>query len=436
MLDLPDGTVLFVGGQNSGSLYVYTPNGMPLAAGQPAINNITQNLNGSYHLTGTGLNGISQGAAYGDDEQMNSNYPLVRMTNTVTGNVYYARTYGWSSTGVQTGPKVVTTEFSLPPNLPAGNYSLVVIANGNPSVAVSFTNTPPTAPTGLTGTAGNAQVILSWNAVSGATAYNLKCLTTIGTPYYATVATVMGTSATNVGLVNAYDYSYVVTTVSAGGESANSAALMLTPDGPPPVPAGVTAASDTFARIYLAWNASYGAASYIINRSTASNGPFTNLASTVNPFYTDSGLVNGATYYYEIAALSAEGESGFSAAVSASAQPVVDFGFEVPNIGSGNYVYTPSGAFWNFSGTNTGYGSGLIANGSGFGNPNAPEGVQAAFIQSNGVISQVLSGFSPGTTYEIIYAAAQRSSVNKGGQTWNVMIDNTVIQSNSPGATS
>jgi hypothetical protein len=66
-------------------------------------------------------------------------------------------------------------------------------------------------PTGLTGTAGNAQAILSWNAVSGATSYNLKRLTTIGTPYYATVATVTGTSCTNVGLVNAYTYSYVVT---------------------------------------------------------------------------------------------------------------------------------------------------------------------------------------------------------------------------------
>jgi hypothetical protein len=436
MLDLPDGTVLFVGGQNSGSLYIYAPTGTPLAAGQPAINSITQNLNGSYLLTGTNLNGLSQGAAYGDDEQMNSNYPLVRMTNSVTGDVYYARTYDWSSTGVMTGAKVVTTEFSLPANLPAGIYSLVVVANGNSSPAVSLTNTPPAAPTGLTGTAGNAQATLSWNAVSGATAYNLKGLTTLGTPYYATVATVTGTNATNAGLVNAYTYSYVVTAVSAGGESSNSAALMLTPYGQPPVPAGVTAASYPFARIYLAWNASYGAASYIINRSAASNGPFTNLASSVNPFYTDSGLVDGATYYYEIAALSAEGESGFSSVVSATAQPVVDFGFEVPNIGSGNYVYTPAGAFWNFSGTNTGYGSGLIANGSAFGNPNAPEGVQAAFIQSNGVISQVLSGFSPGTTYEIIYAAAQRSTVAHGGQTWNVMIDNTVIQSNSAGSSS
>jgi len=47
MLDLPDGTVLFVGGQNSTSLYVYTPDGTPLPAGQPVINTITENADGS-----------------------------------------------------------------------------------------------------------------------------------------------------------------------------------------------------------------------------------------------------------------------------------------------------------------------------------------------------------------------------------------------------
>jgi hypothetical protein len=433
MLDLPDGSVLMVGGQNSGSLYVYTPAGTPLAAGQPVISSLTQNLNGSYHLTGTNFNGISEGAMFGDDEQMACNYPLVRLTNTVTTNVYYARTYSWSSTTVQnTNP--VTTEFSLPANLPAGTYSLVVVAVGNPSAPISFTNTPPAAPTGLTATPGNAQAVLSWNAVSGATAYNVKRLTTIGTPYYATVATVTGTSCTNAGLVNAFAYSYVVTTVSASGESADSTVLLVTASGPPPVPTGVTAAADTYARIDLVWQPSYGATNYDILRATSPNGPFTSLASSVNPFYTDTGLTNGSTYYYEISAASAEGTSGNSVAVSALAQAIANFGFEVPNIGSGNYVYAPTGAFWTFSGTN-GNGSGIVANGSGFSNPNAPEGVQAAFVQSNGVISQVLSGFIPGTNYQVDFLAAQRPGGSQhGGESWNVTIDGTVIGSFNPGA--
>jgi len=153
MLDLPDGTVLF--SVSSGQLYDYRPDGTPLVAGQPVITSITTNFYRSYHLTGTLLNGISQGAAYGDDAQMDSNYPLVRMTNS-SGNVVYARTYNWSSTSVMTGSALVTTEFMVPESLYAGTYSLVVVANGNSSDPVSFTFAPDTLQmTPLTGFAAS-----------------------------------------------------------------------------------------------------------------------------------------------------------------------------------------------------------------------------------------------------------------------------------------
>ena len=135
MLDLPDGTVL-MSCQNS-QLYVYTPDGSPLAAGQPAITSVTGNANGSYHLTGTLFNGLSEGAAYGDDEQMRSDYPIARLTNSA-GTVFYARTTNWSSTGVMTGTNVVSTDMTMPAGLAAGTYSLVVVANGIASAPVQI----------------------------------------------------------------------------------------------------------------------------------------------------------------------------------------------------------------------------------------------------------------------------------------------------------
>jgi autotransporter-associated beta strand protein len=138
MLDLPDGTVLF--SESSRQLYVYQPDGSPLAAGKPVINSISQNNDGSYHLVGTLLNGISEGAAYGDDAQMSSCYPLVRLTNS-TGSVFYARTYDWSSTSIMTGQRQLSTEFTLPTNIASGTFNLVVSANGNASDPVSFTTT-------------------------------------------------------------------------------------------------------------------------------------------------------------------------------------------------------------------------------------------------------------------------------------------------------
>ncbi|HEY1788407.1 MAG TPA: putative Ig domain-containing protein [Verrucomicrobiae bacterium] len=235
MLDLPDGNVLFMAGQNTTSLYVYTPSGTPLAAGQPAINSITENADGSYLLSGTNLTGISQGAAYGDDEQMNSNYPLVRMTNNATGNIYYARTFNWNSTSVQSS-QAMTTEFILPQNLPPNTYSLVVEANGNPSVPMTFAYNPPSVPTGLTGTSGsNGFVTLQWNPSAGATTYNVKRCSTV-TGYYSTLATVTGQSFTNSGVTNGLTYYYKVAAVGSGGPSSDSAATAATPAGPTLIP--------------------------------------------------------------------------------------------------------------------------------------------------------------------------------------------------------
>jgi hypothetical protein len=133
MLVLPDGTVLFTDG---GGVYDYVPGGGQVAAGQPSIYSISYNGDGSLLLSGTLFNGISEGASYGDDAQMNSNYPLVRFTS--GGNVYYGRTHDWSSTGVSTGSTIIYTSCTLPANLPTGPCTIQVVANGIASPAYSF----------------------------------------------------------------------------------------------------------------------------------------------------------------------------------------------------------------------------------------------------------------------------------------------------------
>jgi endo-1,4-beta-xylanase len=87
---------------------------------------------------------------------------------------------------------------------------------------------PLPAPTGLAATAGNAQVQLIWNPVTGATGYNVKRATTTGGPY-TTIATVTGTSFTDTGRTNGTMYFYVVSAFNANGESANSSQVSATP---------------------------------------------------------------------------------------------------------------------------------------------------------------------------------------------------------------
>jgi hypothetical protein len=145
MLMLPSGDVLFTDGHTQ--LYVYTPDGGPDPSWQPTITDVTDNGDGTFLLSGTQLNGISEGASYGDDAMMSSNYPLVQLTD-ADGNVLYARTFNWSSTQVATGSTPVSTYFTLPDGINPGDYSLSAVANGIASDPVIFTVGPATASNG------------------------------------------------------------------------------------------------------------------------------------------------------------------------------------------------------------------------------------------------------------------------------------------------
>ena len=139
MLALPNGHILMC--DSTAHLFDFAPDGSANPAWAPTISNIVFNGSNTYTLTGTQLNGLSQGASYGDDAEMDSNFPIVRLTNNSTGAVFYARSFNWSSTGVQTGATPVTTQFTLPANLTPGTYTLSVVANGIASAGVTFT--PP-----------------------------------------------------------------------------------------------------------------------------------------------------------------------------------------------------------------------------------------------------------------------------------------------------
>lgn len=105
--------------------------------------------------------------------------------------------------------------------------------------------------------------------------------------------------------------------------------------------------------------------------------------------------------------------------------------FETPGLGVGHHQYNPTGGSWAFNGNGAiPTGSGICGNASAFGNPNAPQGVQVAFLQAHGTISQAISGLTPGTDYTLTFAAAQRPG---NAQTWDVKLDSAVIGSYKPG---
>jgi fibronectin type 3 domain-containing protein len=92
---------------------------------------------------------------------------------------------------------------------------------------------PPPVPAGVSASAGNGQVTVSWSASGGATSYNLFRSTTAGgegtTPIVTGVTT---TSYTNTGLANGTKYFYKVSAVNGSGASAQSAEVSATPSVP------------------------------------------------------------------------------------------------------------------------------------------------------------------------------------------------------------
>jgi hypothetical protein len=135
LLVLPTGEVIVAGSE------VYTPTGKPNAAWAPAITTYPHSVTrgSTYKISGKQFNGLSEAQAFGDELTSATNYPLVRITNTATGHVFYAKTHGHSTMGVATGKAIVSTNFDVPAGMETGASTLVVVANGIPSKAVSVT---------------------------------------------------------------------------------------------------------------------------------------------------------------------------------------------------------------------------------------------------------------------------------------------------------
>ncbi len=94
-------------------------------------------------------------------------------------------------------------------------------------------------------------------------------------------------------------------------------ALYLNGIAPAVAPPNLTATSGNN-QVVLSWSDVSGVTGYDVKRSTTSGGPYTSIVTVYNTAYTDNSAVNGATYYYVVAAMNALGDGTNSTEVSAS----------------------------------------------------------------------------------------------------------------------
>lgn len=142
--------------------------------------------------------------------------------------------------------------------------------------------------------------------------------------------------------VRLYDWALSATEIAALASGTNPAA-----------PTGVMAAPGN-GSVTLNWTAPSTATGYYVKRAMTSGGPYTTIAAVTSATYVDTGLTNGATYYYVVTAANTYGESGSSTETSTApsdsgTSPVAPTGL-VATPGNGNATLT-----WTASPTATSY---------------------------------------------------------------------------------
>ena len=227
--------------------------------------------------------------------------------STVTGTSYTNTSY------IESGNTYYYKVRALKSDGTAGAWSSIV------SVTYRAASTGTlSAPAVTGGNDSQGRPTLTWKAVTGAAKYEVyRARSKDGD--YIKYSTVTGTSYTNTSYIESGNtYYYKVRALGSDGTAgAWSSIVSVTYKQTLSAPT-VTGGNDAQGRPTLTWNAVTGAAKYEVYRARSKDGTYSKYSTTTGTAYTNSSyLTSGATYYYKVRALDANGNAGpYSAVVS------------------------------------------------------------------------------------------------------------------------
>ncbi|WP_336783609.1 cadherin-like beta sandwich domain-containing protein [Paenibacillus illinoisensis] len=273
-------------------------------------------------LVDQNLASLTQG--YGTDEQETR---TVTITNNGTGTLT-------NLTVALSGPQADAFEISQPllntlsseapettftvrakNGLEAGSYTATVTLTADNMASVTFStfqsiNLPdaPANPQGLTAKAGDQYVDLNWNAVTGATYYDVYVSTASGKMDDSPYATVTDAVYQVGNLTNGTTYYFVVKAGNDGGISAASNEASATPATVPGTPTQISAVAGngqaTVTFIPPSDNGGSAITGYLVSASPGN----VVMTGTKSPL-TITGLTNGVQYTFTVKAINSAGES-------------------------------------------------------------------------------------------------------------------------------
>ena len=163
----------------------------------------------------------------------------------------------------------------------------------------------PSAPSGLSVSNTIASLTLKWNAVKGATEYEIYRAGTDGK--YSKITTVTSTSYVDTSVKNNTQYSYNIKAYNAAGTSAFSTAASIKRTQ---ISVSNLKADANGSKVQLSWTGGVtGAEGYVIYRRTEGSESYTEIGRTAGNTYSDT-ISAGIKYYYTVAVYSGSRTEG------------------------------------------------------------------------------------------------------------------------------
>ena len=246
------------------------------------------------------------------------------------GNDVFIMSTSGSVTTVNTRPNSLQFRAGYISNLDAGDTTITATKSGTTGTSMYLATevfsplTTLAAPTNVVATGQTNQIKLTWadGSGGGATSYVLL-RSTISGHGYTPISTNGTASYTDTAVTDWVPYYYVVRAYGPSGVSIYSPEATAYAVGTPSAAKGLTAFGD-INRVDLSWNSELGADSYTVLRSSTSGGETPLVSGLTGTNYTDSSVVDGTRYYYEVRVVNNTYGTGPNSA-EASAIPVVTF---------------------------------------------------------------------------------------------------------------